>query len=205
MSPPSIILIAGPSGSGKSTFAKGLAIHLESIGKSTTVIALDNYYRDLRHLTPAQRKQHNFDEPNAWEHERILRDARKLKAGETVDIPVYDFSTHLRSERTTQIQPTDAIILEGLFALCYPELNALANLKIYVELEDAIALERRISRDTAERGRSRESVIEQYQTTVQPANARYIHPSAKHATLTVQGTAALAQQIESLSQHLQHL
>jgi uridine kinase len=198
MSKPQLILVAGPSGSGKSTFAKGLAQQLKASKKSSCVIALDNYYRDLRQMTKKERSGVNFDEPGAWEHARILRDAVQLKKGEPVNIPVYDFSTHLRMDQTICIEPTDTIIMEGLFALCYAELNELADLKIYVALDDATALERRILRDTKQRGRSRESVIRQYEETVRPANTLYIQPSAQEANIQVSGTDSLKEQIKAI-------
>ncbi len=197
MSKSRLILVAGPSGSGKSTFAKGLARRLKASGESATVIALDNYYRDLSDMTKKERDEVNFDEPSAWEHERILRDAARLKKGKPVKIPVYDFSTHLRQDQTIRIEPTDTVIMEGLFALCHPKLNELADFRIYVALDDATALERRILRDTKERGRSSESVILQYRETVQPANTLYIHPSAVEADIQISGTATLEEQIKA--------
>ncbi len=191
-----IILVAGPSASGKSTFANGLAERLKAQGNTCAVIALDNYYRDLSHMTPEARTQHDFDQPEAWEKERILSDTKALKTGKCIQIPIYDFNTHLRTQRSVTVEPNDFIILEGLFTLCYPELNSLADLKIFIDLSNEIALDRRIQRDTRERGRSRDSVIEQYIATVQPANHKYITPSASHADIRISGVKLLSEQIE---------
>lgn len=193
-----LILIAGPSGSGKSTLASKLASLIQEAGHSSIVLSLDHYYRDLHHLTMEEREQENFDAPDAWECERILKDAKRLKSGEPIEMPLYDFSTHLRQEETMTVLPHDVILMEGLFALCFEELNQLADLKIFVEIEDAVALERRIRRDTEERGRSRESVIERYKSTVYPANARYIEPSAKKAQVHISGTVPFQDQLAGI-------
>ncbi|MGB0744644.1 MAG: uridine kinase [Opitutales bacterium] len=202
MKTPSIILIAGPSGSGKSTLAKGLGHHLQNTDLSTSVISLDNYYRDLTHLNKKQRSQHNFDEPDAWEHERIIDDVEKMQRGLKVSIPIYDFNSHLRADRSKDIAPCATYIFEGLFALCFPALNRLADLKIYVDLEESIALSRRILRDSTERGRSPESVIKQYEQTVRPANQNFICPSAKEADLKVSGKITLKEQLAALKPYL---
>ncbi|MEM1221797.1 MAG: uridine kinase [Verrucomicrobiota bacterium] len=198
MKTPYIILIAGPSGSGKSTFAQGLASHLDAKGHSCEVIALDNYYRDLSHMTEEERNRHDFDQPDAWERERLIADAEKLRMGRPIEMPIYDFNSHLRTAKTATIQTNDYIIMEGLFALCYPELNTIADLKIYIELEDSFALARRIERDTRERGRSRECIIAQYATTVRPANQKHIHPSASNADVHLHGTHPLADQLREI-------
>lgn len=202
MNKPYIILIAGPSTSGKSTLAKNLAKNILAAGHSEIVVALDNYYRDLSHLSLEQRAQHNFDCPDAWEHERVLRDIRTLKKGQPVKMPVYDFHTHLRSDATYRLSPADYMIFEGLFALFYEELCALADLKIYITLDDSTALERRIVRDVAERGRTRDSVIEQFCSTVQPANEEYIRPSKAAADILLQGNSSIETKLDVVLEHL---
>lgn len=202
MTAPHILLIAGPSASGKSTLAKNLGNYIAGKGHSQAVFALDNYYRDLSHLPEEQRAQYNFDRPEAWEYERILQDVQMLKNGQPAEMPIYDFHTHTRSSKTQWLQPYDYMIFEGLFALCYEELRALANLKVYVDLEDSIALERRIKRDTAERGRTRNSVIEQFRSTVQPANEAYIHPSKSTADIITPGRTLQEAQLDAVLKHL---
>lgn len=193
-----LILVAGPSGSGKSTFAGDLAEAFAVRGQDSRVIALDNFYRDLSHLSPEARALHNFDQPEAWESERIINVAIGLKSQRAVEIPVYDFEWHVRSSETIRIEPAPIVIMEGLFALCFPALNDLADLRIFVDLDDEIALQRRIVRDQRDRGRTIDSVVQQYRTTVQPANECYIRPSACMADIQLSGDVPCSPQIETL-------
>jgi uridine kinase len=204
MNTPYIILIAGPSTSGKSTLAKNLARQISVAGYNERVVSLDNYYKDLSHLSEEQREQHNFDSPDAWEHERILRDVQRLKQGKPVEMPVYDFHTHSRSATTERLEPSDYMIFEGLFALYYKELCALADLKIYITLDDSTALKRRILRDTVERGRTRDSVIEQFCSTVQPASEEYIRPSKVAADIILHGTTPREVQLDEALKYIRN-
>jgi uridine kinase len=187
---PTMIAIAGPSGSGKSTLAQALADQLGH--DQCQCLALDNYYRDLRHLSPAERALRDFDHPAAWESELLIAQITALKQGHSIALPQYDFTAHARTDHPQLLAPSPYIILEGLFALCYPALNAIIDLPIFIDIDDNIALERRLQRDVIERGRTRESVIEQFQTTDQPATQTHIRPSATSATLhlTCQGDLA---------------
>ena len=194
---PKIIAVAGPSCSGKSCVAQGLVAELgESHCQS---IALDHYYRDLRHLSEAEREQQDFDCPDAWESELLVKHVAQLKRGEPVVMPQYDFTAHLRSEATATITPAPFIIMEGLFALCYATLLPLIDLGIFIGIEDETALARRVQRDVQERGRTMESVVTQFRTTVQPAVDRFIRPSAAAAALHFDGTADLASCIASIA------
>ena len=127
---PQLILIAGPSGAGKSTLTQALSRYFQLRHVPVTALPLDHYYRDLSQLTADQRATYNFDQPDAWEWERILLDVGRLKRGEPTARPCYDFATHLRSEQTVWIHPTEVILLEGLFALCDRRLCTMADLKI---------------------------------------------------------------------------
>ena len=184
---PKIIAVAGPSCSGKSSVAQGLVAELGAAQCQS--IALDHYYRDLRHLSAAERERQDFDCPDAWESELLVNHVAQLRRGEPVVIPQYDFTAHLRSEATATVRPAPFIILEGLFALCYPALLPLIDLGVFIDIDADTALARRIQRDVEERGRTMESVVTQFRTTVQPAVERYIRPSAAAATLRFEGTA----------------
>lgn len=193
---PKIIAVAGPSCSGKSCVARAL---VTALGESQCQsIALDHYYRDLRHLSPAERARQDFDCPDAWESELLVQHVAQLKRGEPVIIPQYDFTVHLRSAVTATITPAPFIILEGLFALCYPALLPLIDIGVFIDIDDDTALARRLQRDVVERGRTRESVISQFHTTVQPAVERYIRPSAAAATLRFEGTEVLADSVAAI-------
>lgn len=190
--PPVVLGIAGCSGSGKTTLAAELARTLGGVH-----FHLDNYYRDLGHLPLAERIQQNFDDPALIESGLLSAHIGALARGETIDRPVYDFSTHTRvHDRTEQVAAGEFLIVEGLFALYYPELLPLYHLRVYVETPDAICFERRVRRDVLERGRTAESVRKQYEATVRPSSVTYVRPSVAHADLTVDGTGALDWKVE---------
>jgi uridine kinase len=177
MKPARLILIAGPSCSGKSTLASSLTQQLSH--HRAVQLSLDNYYRDLSHLPAIERAQQNFDHPEAWEHERILNDLAQLKARASINMPIYDFHSHSRSPDTHHITGANYIIAEGIFALCYQALNSLADYRIFVDLDDATALQRRIERDHLARGRSKASITQQFNTHVVPATHSHIKPSER--------------------------
>jgi len=184
-----LILVAGPSSSGKSTLAHALC---EAFGADCALLlSLDNYYRDLRHLSPQERALRDFDQPAAWESERLIEEMQQLIEGKTIDMPQYDFNTHLRVDQTQHISPYPYIIAEGLFALCYAELNALASLEVFVDIDDEAALQRRLDRDIRKRGRSPECVTRQFNETVRPANEQHIRPSAQNADIALDGSSQI--------------
>ncbi|MFT4900757.1 MAG: uridine kinase [Lentimonas sp.] len=200
---PCLILIAGPSSSGKSTLAEALAAHLGQA--SVSILSLDNYYRDLSHLSHAARERHNFDEPNAWEHERIILEMQALNRGQSIQYPQYDFSKHLRKPTDKTLLSNHYIIAEGLFALCFEALNAIAQIRIFIDLDDACALERRVHRDVNQRGRSRASVLQQFNETVRPSNQKYVQPSARAAQFHSDGRQPVTVQIDRLIRHFPQL
>ena len=197
---PVIIAIAGPSGSGKSTLAHGLAAARGP--EHCQCLELDNYYRDLSHLNSAERAAQDFDHPDAWEGELLVRQIADLKRGHSIPMPQYDFSAHARAKSTRAVSPTPYIILEGLFALCYPALHALIDLAVFIDIPDDVALARRIQRDVIERGRTRESVIQQFETTVRPAAEKYIRPSAQFAHLQLTCHGDLTQNLAQITTYL---
>ena len=191
-----LIGIAGPSGAGKSFLAR----HLRSaIGAD--VLELDRYYRDLSHLPLAERAAVNFDAPEALEHELLIEQVRRLRSRELLQLPVYDFTTHTRSKTTRAFQPSEVIIVEGLFTLHWPGLRELLGTKVYVDLNDDACLRRRIDRDVRERGRTVESVIEQYGTTVAPMAQRYVRPTIVHADVVILGTERIETGVARVVEH----
>ena len=177
-----VIGIAGGTGSGKTTLMDNLIHRFEG---SVTVLSHDNYYRRNDHLTYEQRCQINYDEPAALETDLMARHLDALRHGETVLCPVYDFSQHNRSNDTIEIAPKSVIIVEGILIFENKELRDLMDIKIFVDTDADVRLCRRIKRDVTQRGRSLESVLEQYQTTVKPMHEKYVEPSKKFANLVV--------------------
>ena len=177
-----VIGIAGGTGSGKTTLMNNLIQRFEG---SVTVLSHDNYYRRNDHLTYEQRCLINYDEPAALETDLMARHLEQLRRGETIQCPVYDFAQHNRSNETIEIVPKSVIIVEGILIFENQELRDLMDIKIFVDTDADVRLCRRIKRDVNKRGRSLESVLEQYQTTVKPMHEKYVEPSKKHANLVV--------------------
>jgi len=190
--PPVVVGIAGCSGSGKTTLAAALARTLGGVHFS-----LDNYYRDLAHLPITERAQQNFDDPALIESPLLAAHVAALAAGHVIHRPLYDFSTYTRvPSQTEAVHPGPFLLVESLFALCYPELLPLYQLRIYIDTPDELCFERRLKRDIEQRGRTPESVRRQYDATVRPAGIAFIRPSAVHADLLLDGTGALDWKIE---------
>lgn len=186
--------IAGASGSGKTTLAAELARELNGI-----YFPIDNYYRDLGHLPFAERVKQNFDDPALIESSLLAEHVAALARGEAIERPLYDFATHTRvRDRTETMRAGDFVLVEGLFALYYPELLPLYQFRVYIDTPDEICFERRMRRDTVERGRTPESVRVQYEATVRPSSISYVRPSARHADLVIEGTAALDWKVEQV-------
>ncbi len=195
---PIVLGIAGCSGSGKTTLARELATQLEA-----TLFPLDLYYRDLSHFPLDAREKRNFDHPDSLESELFVAHIRSLAAGETIQRPVYDFATHSRvADAFEPIAPARFVLVEGILALHYPELLPLYDFSIYVDAPNEVCLNRRIYRDMRERGRTRESVIAQFEATAKPMADLYVLPSQAHATVTVLGTEALDWSIERILREL---
>jgi len=194
---PVLVGIAGPSGSGKTTLAQTLA------GRTGAVIfPADHYYCDLSHLPLAQRAQQNFDHPDAIESELLTEHVGKLAEGLPIERPVYDFSLHTRTDVTEKVLPSELIIVEGLFTLHYQTLRRLLHLKIFIDAPENVCLERRLMRDTRERGRTATSVRQQFEETVQPMAAAFVLPSRAFADLIVSGTAACNESVTQIMQEL---
>ena len=191
---PRLIAIAGASGSGKTTLARELARELGG-----THFHLDHYYRDLSHLAPAERAGQNFDHPAQLEHELLTEHLRRLVQGSAIDRPCYDFATHTRVPgKVERVEEPYALLVDGIFALIWPEVRALAALRVYVDTPDALCYERRLRRDVRERGRSAEEVAAHYAATVRPMAERFVRPCVRWADLVVDGTASLDWSVEQV-------
>ena len=190
--PPVMLAIAGCSGSGKTTLAAELARTLGGVH-----FHFDNYSRDLSHLPLAERAVENFDDPALIESALLIEHVAALAHGKPIERPLYDFAAYIRIPGQTEtFSPGPYVLVEGLFALHYPELLPLYQLRIYVDTPDELCFERRLKRDMEERGRTPESVRHQYDLTVRPASLAYVRPSAIHAHLAVDGTGALDWKVE---------
>ena len=177
-----VIGIAGGTGSGKTTLMKNIVDHF---GGHVTVLSHDNYYRRLDHLPMEERAKVNYDEPAALETELMAKHLEALRAGFSIDCPVYDFSQHNRSSETLRITPQKVIIVEGILIFENEALRDLMDIKIFVDTDADIRICRRIKRDVNKRGRTLESVIAQYQTTVKPMHEKYVEPSKRYADIVV--------------------
>lgn len=182
-SPSFIIGVAGGSGSGKSTVVAKLREALK--GTSTLVIQHDDYYRNQSHLPMEQRVLTNYDHPDSLESELLVTHLQQLKAGKAVEHPVYDFVNHTRSSETVRLEPARVIIVEGILIFASQELRQEFALKVFVDTDDDIRFIRRLERDIEERGRTMESVIEQYQTTVRPMYQQFVWPSKRFADVII--------------------
>lgn len=174
--------IAGGTGAGKTTVAKRVTARTED---AATLIPLDNYYKDLSHLDIEERRDVNYDHPDAFEWELLRSDVSKLLAGKSIEMPQYDFTAHNRMDETVQVEPTEVIVVEGILALYDDELTEMLDLKVYVETDADVRILRRIQRDVIERGRDLEGVIDQYLSTVKPMHEQFVEPTKKHADLII--------------------
>jgi uridine kinase len=180
---PLIIGIAGGTGSGKSTVARKVAEALPDA--SVAFLEMDAYYHDFRHLSLAELHEVNWDHPDAFDVELLTTHLAALARGEAVEMPVYEFATHARSKQTRRIAPADVVVIDGILLLSDAEVRALCDVKVFVDADADIRLIRRIRRDTVVRGRSLESVLDQYLTTVQPMHLLFVEPSKRYADVIV--------------------
>ncbi len=179
-----IIGIAGGTASGKTSVAQKLYEMAQPLG-SVTVIRLDDYYKDLSNLTLEERRQTNFDHPDAYDIDLLISDLTKLMNGESIQKPIYDFVNSVRTKEFEEVKPSDVIIVEGILTFHYAKLLKLFSMKIYVDTPDDIRFIRRLKRDVNERGRNINNVIQQYLTTVRPMHIKYVEPSKQKADIIV--------------------
>ena len=203
--PPLIIGIAGGSGSGKTTVAQSI---LQRVGpERIAYLQHDEYYKDLSGLRPTQRAAINFDHPNSLETSMLVQHIEQLKQGQPVKVPIYDFSTHSRTNQTFTVNPRPVVLVEGILIFTEPILRELFDVKIFVDTDPDLRFIRRLQRDISERGRLMETVVSQYLTTVRPMHLEFVEPSKRYADVIIPeggfNTAALdmvVSRIESLLQ-----
>lgn len=180
---PLVIAIAGGSGSGKTTVAN---VILERVGAHRIAyLPHDAYYRDLSNLPTAQRIAVNFDHPDSLESDLLIEHIMKLKNWQPVEMPIYDFTRHTRTERSIIIQPQRVVMVEGILIFAEPRLRELFDVKIFVDTDPDIRFIRRLERDIHERGRTTESVIKQYLSTVRPMHLEFVEPSKRYADVII--------------------
>ncbi len=180
---PLIIGVAGGSGSGKTTVVRHIC---KSLGEDRLLLLEhDSYYRELNHLSLEEREKQNFDHPAALETELLIRHLDALKEGYPVEVPQYDFANHTRKEETITATPKDVILIDGILIFSEPELLKRMDVKIYVDTDDDIRLLRRLKRDINKRGRTVESVMEQYQNFVRPMHLEFVQPSKRYADVII--------------------
>jgi uridine kinase len=180
---PVIIGIAGGTGSGKTTVARAI---YDRVGKDRIEwISHDSYYRNFDGLSPEERTRINFDHPDSLETELLIRHLDVLCKGSSVQVPLYDFATHSRRTETQRVEPRKVIIVEGILVLGEAELRKRIDIKLFVDTPADIRFLRRLTRDVESRGRSLQSVVEQYLTTVRPMHEEFVEPSKRHADLII--------------------
>jgi uridine kinase len=198
-----VIGIAGGTGSGKTTITRRLA---SEFGEKVTVIYHDNYYKEHHNMPFEERTKLNYDHPDSFDTDLMVRDLKKLKAGQTIECPVYDYTIHDRSDETITIEPSPVIIVEGIMIFASAELRDLIDIKIFVDTDADVRILRRILRDVKERGRSLDSVITQYLTTVKPMHEAFVEPSKRYADIIIpeggQNEVAMSMVIGRVKQHL---
>ena len=179
---PIIIGIAGGTGSGKSTLADNIR---KEFANNITMLSHEYYYKSNSHLSFDERKKLNYDHPDAFDTDLLIEHLNKLKKGEVIYRPNYSFVTHLREEQTVEVVPKKVILLDGILIFENKELRDMMDIKIFVDTDADIRFIRRLVRDVSDRGRTLESVIEQYTTTVKPMHEQFVEPSKKYADIIV--------------------
>ena len=198
-----VIGVAGGTGSGKTTITNQIK---ERLGDDITVITHDNYYCAHHEMTYEERTLLNYDHPDAYETELMVEHLAALRRGESVEVPVYDFSIYDRTDKTVTVKPSRVIIVEGIVIFAHPELRELMDVKVFVDCDADVRILRRIMRDVKERGRSLDSVANQYLSTVKPMHEAFVEPSKKYADVIIptggENLVALEMLVTRIEAHL---
>lgn len=196
-----VIGIAGGSGSGKTTLMKNLIARFQD---DVTVLSHDNYYRPYDELPIEERRKVNYDHPVAFETEMMIEHLKELKAGHAIECPIYDYTTYSRLSATTRIEPKKVVLVEGILIFENKLLCSQMDIKIFVDTDADVRLIRRIKRDVAKRGRSLESVLNQYLASVKPMHEQFVEPSKKNADLVVLEGGKNLVALEMIMDRIQH-
>ena len=200
-----LIGIAGGTGSGKTTLTRHL---MERFGDHVSIIYHDNYYRSHSELSLEERAKLNYDHPDAFETDLLVRHLEALRRGETIECPTYDYTVHDRKQETVTIRPTSVVLVEGILAFENKALRDMMDIKIFVDTDADVRILRRILRDVKERGRSLDSVVTQYLTTVKPMHEQFVEPSKRYADIIVldggHNLVALDMITQRIAHHIAH-
>lgn len=200
---PIIIGVAGGTASGKSTVAEAI---LQRVGREhIAYVQHDAYYRDLSHLSLEERARMNFDHPDALETELLVEHLRQLQAGQPIEVPIYDFATYTRTGRTRRIEPRRVVLVEGILIFVDKQLRDMMDIKLYVDTDADMRFIRRLQRDMRERGRTLESVIQQYLETVRPMHLEFVEPSKRYADIIIPSGGFNETAIEMIVARIQKL
>lgn len=204
MKKPILIGLAGGTGSGKTTVAK--SIYRSFKNESICIIMQDSYYKDQSHLTLEERQGTNYDHPYAFDTDLLIKHIKDLLDGRSIDVPIYDFTKHTRKNDTVEVTPKDIIIVEGILTLEDKRLRDLYDIKLYVDTDADIRILRRLTRDIRDRGRTLESVIEQYLNVVRPMHMQFIEPTKRYADLIIpeggRNQVAIDILVATINQHM---
>lgn len=202
MSEVKIIAVAGGSASGKSSIVK----HIDEYFKDDLiVIGHDNYYKAHDDISFDQRAKLNYDYPGAFDNDLFYEDLKKLQKGNSIEMPTYDYTVHTRSNETVTINPTKIILIEGILVLEDKRIREITDTKVFIDADSDVRLQRRILRDTKERGRSLDSVLEQFIKQVKPMHEKYVEPTKKYADMIIPRGAKNTKGIEILIRHITHM
>lgn len=197
-----VVGIAGGSGSGKTTLARHLLDRLAPL--EGLLVSADAYYRDLSHLSLEERARANFDHPDALDVELLRHHLDELRRGRPVSFPRYDFASHTRAGKAKPVGPAPVVLVEGVMILALESIRTHLDLRVYVEASSAVRLERRVQRDSRVRGRTRPSVLRQWNATVAPMHEEWVTPSRRHAHLVVSGEESSAAAVAALLEDIRN-
>jgi uridine kinase len=177
-----LVGIAGGTGSGKTLVAKSIG---EVLSRRIVVLGQDSYYLDHKNLPFEERQRINYDHPDAFDHDLLISHLQQLSSGHPIEMPIYDYATHMRSQQTETVKPAPVIIVEGILVLAIPALRDMLNVKIFVDTDADVRFIRRLSRDISDRGRTPQSVIDQYLGIVRLMHLEFVEPSKRYADIIV--------------------